>query len=74
MIARVYLAQGEIENPKLSLMKPTGKKKGQKLEYNGTVSLETSGRLGHTIRILPRNEDLENPNQPGLVAWAGSDS
>jgi len=51
-------------------MKSTGKKEGSKAEYLGTITMETSGRLGHTIRILPRHEDLDNPNQPGLIVWA----
>ena len=63
-------AKGEIEEPRLALMKASGKK-GSRTEYIGTVTLETSGRLGHTIRILPKNEDIDNPNRTGLVVWAG---
>ena len=66
----VLNAEGNIEQPKLGLMKSTGKKEGSKAEYLGTITMETSGRLGHTIRILPRHEDLDNPNQPGLIVWA----
>ncbi|HLA68529.1 MAG TPA: alpha-glucan family phosphorylase [Bacteroidota bacterium] len=66
----VLNAKGNIEQPKLSLMKSTGKKDGSNHEYVGTITMETSGRLGHTIRILPRHEDLDNPNQQGLIVWA----
>jgi starch phosphorylase len=63
-------ARGDIEQPKIALMRSTGKKDGSGIEYVGTITLETSGRLGHTIRILPRHEDLDNPNHPGLIVWA----
>jgi starch phosphorylase len=63
-------ARGEIENPRLILMKTTDKPKGSAYEYVGTIVLDTSGRLGHTVRILPRNADLDNPYKPGLILWA----
>jgi starch phosphorylase len=63
-------ADGEIENPRLVLMKPGDKPKGSVFEYTGTIILDTSGRLGHTVRILPKNGDLDNPYKPGLILWA----
>lgn len=63
-------AHGEIEHPKVALMKPTGKKKESGIEYAGTITMETSGRIGHTIRILPRHQDLDNPYKQGLITWA----
>lgn len=63
-------ASGEIENPKLILMKPADGAKGSVYEFIGTIALEKSGRLGHTIRILPRHTDLDNPFKPGLIHWA----
>lgn len=63
-------ADGEIENPRLVLMKTTGKSQGSTHEFSGTIVLDTSGRLGHTVRVLPRNADLDNPYKPGLVLWA----
>jgi starch phosphorylase len=62
-------AGGEIEHPSLALMKATGQKDGAGVEYSGTVTMETSGRLGHTVRVLPRNEDLDNPHRLGLILW-----
>jgi len=29
-----------------------------------------SGRMGHTVRILPRHEALDNPLKLGLMLWA----
>ncbi len=63
-------ARGEIEIPKIVLMKPTDKPKGTMYEFVGVKTLETSGRLGHTVRILPKHEDLDNPYKLGLVVWA----
>jgi starch phosphorylase len=63
-------AQGEIERPKVALMKSADKKIGSRMEYAGAVTMGTSGRLGHTIRILPRNEDLDNPFKQGFIVWA----
>ena len=63
-------AQGEIESPKVALMKSAEKKSGSRIQYAGTITMETSGRLGHTIRILPHNEDLDNPYKQGLIVWA----
>jgi starch phosphorylase len=63
-------ARGEIEIPKIVLMKPTDKPKGTVYEFVGVKTLETSGRLGHTVRILPKHEDLDNPYKLGLVVWA----
>jgi hypothetical protein len=51
-------------------MKPHDKPKGTVYEYVGVKALETSGRLGHTVRVLPRHEDLDNPYKLGLVVWA----
>jgi starch phosphorylase len=63
-------AQGEIENPKIALMKPAPKPKGTVYEFVGVNNLVMSGRLGHTVRVLPRHADLENPLKLGLVLWA----
>lgn len=63
-------AGGEIENPKVALMKPGEKAKGSVFEFAGVNKLAMSGRMGHTVRILPKHEDLDNPHKLGLVLWA----
>jgi len=63
-------ARGEIETPRLVLMKNSAKPKDSVYDYSGTIALDTSGRIGHTVRILPRHEDLDNPFKPGLIHWA----
>ena len=63
-------AGGEIENPKVALMKPGEKGKGSVFEFTGVNKLVMSGRMGHTVRILPKHDDLDNPHKLGLVLWA----
>ncbi len=66
----VLNAEGEIENPKVALMKPAENAKGTIYEFVGVNKLVMSGRLGHTVRVLPRHADLDNPLKLGLVVWA----
>jgi starch phosphorylase len=66
----VLNAQGEIESPKVALMKPSDKPKGTVYEFVAVNKLLMSGRLGHTVRVLPHHEDLDNPLKLGLVLWA----
>lgn len=63
-------ANGEIEHPKVVLMKPQDKPEGSVYDFVGTNKLEMSGRLGHTVRVLPHHEDLENPLKLALILWA----
>jgi starch phosphorylase len=63
-------ANGEIEDPKVALMKPAGKAKGSVIEFAGIVKLALSGRMGHTVRVIPKHDDLDNPLKLGLVHWA----
>ena len=37
--------------------------------FTGTMACKTSGRQGLAVRILPRNADLPNPYEMGLVLW-----
>ncbi len=37
--------------------------------FVGSMPCKTSGRRGLAVRILPRNEDLVNPYDLGLVLW-----
>jgi starch phosphorylase len=63
-------AGGEIENPKVALMKPSENPKGSVFEFVGVNKLAMSGRMGHTVRVLPKHDDLDNPHKLGLVHWA----
>lgn len=63
-------AEGEMEEPKVALMRPGQKPKGTTYEFVGVNKLDMSGRVGHTVRVLPHHEDLENPLKLGLILWA----
>lgn len=38
--------------------------------YSGSIPCSTSGLRGYALRVLPRNGDLSNPYEPGLILWA----
>ncbi len=38
--------------------------------YSGTFLASEAGQYGFTIRVLPKNEDLSGPFEPGLIKWA----
>ncbi|MBM4249300.1 MAG: glycosyltransferase family 1 protein [Euryarchaeota archaeon] len=40
------------------------------LTYAGSFVASEAGQYGFTIRVLPKNEDLTGPFEPGLVFWA----
>ncbi|HLA40418.1 MAG TPA: alpha-glucan family phosphorylase, partial [Candidatus Glassbacteria bacterium] len=42
---------------------------GGAISYSGSVPCESSGRHGYTVRVLPRNEDMVNPHELGLIIW-----
>ena len=37
--------------------------------FSGKVHCAKSGRQGFAVRILPRHEELVNPNEMGLILW-----
>jgi len=62
-------AKGEIINPKIIPMSVNGGPHGTIYEFQGRFEAHTSGRQGCTIRVLPRNSDLDDPRKEGLVLW-----
>ncbi len=63
-------ARGIIMHPEIVSMTPCITDQRDVYEYCGSIRLGTSGRQGYTIRILPRNEALANPQKMGLVLWS----
>jgi starch phosphorylase len=63
-------AKGDIDSPKTLSMQYSGKTDQGLHEFIGTVKLETSGRMGHTVRVLPKHSDIDNPFHEGLILWA----
>ncbi len=39
-------------------------------EFMAQLRYANTGKRGLTIRVLPNHEDLPDPIQPGLIAWA----
>ncbi len=37
--------------------------------FVGSMSCRETGRQGVAVRVLPRNADLTNPYEPGLILW-----
>ena len=46
-------------------MTPTGDGR-----YTGSFTAAQAGRYGFTVRVIPRNAELLQPTELGLMAWA----
>jgi starch phosphorylase len=62
-------AFGEIPRPQTVTMSPNGVPQGSSRVFTGTIPCRSSGQHGFAVRVLPRNPDLANPFEPGLVCW-----
>jgi len=62
-------ARGEIVSPAVIAMSVFGDPSGTIHQFRGSIRAHTSGRHGFTVRVLPRNGDLDNPRRMGLVLW-----
>ncbi len=63
-------ANGNITEPEIVTMNPNVKDHGSVVDFVTTISSETSGRHGYTVRVLPKHEDLDNPMHQGMILWA----
>ncbi|RPI03642.1 MAG: alpha-glucan family phosphorylase, partial [Ignavibacteriae bacterium] len=63
-------AKGDIGSPKSLPMHFNKKAENGTYEFTGTFKLENSGRMGHTVRILPKHPDMDNSFHEGLILWA----
>jgi starch phosphorylase len=61
---------GEIPSPGTVTMSHNGPpREGNTWLFQGAIPCRSSGQHGYVIRILPKNADLANPYEPGLVCW-----
>lgn len=60
---------GEIPTPNTAVMMTNGSNQGTAWTFKGTIPCRASGQYGYAVRVLPRNPDLPNPFEPGLVCW-----
>jgi starch phosphorylase len=64
---------GDIPEPQTEPMNHNGdtftRDGGRGWIFHGTIPCQVSGQHGYLVRVLPRNADLPNPYEPGLVCW-----
>jgi starch phosphorylase len=61
---------GDIPRPQTVTMSTNGRPaEGGTWLFSGTIPCRSSGQHGYVVRVLPRNSDLANPFEPGLVCW-----
>ena len=60
---------GEIPQPTAAVMSHNGAKDGNTWLFQGRIACRSSGQHGYAVRVLPKNADLANPFEPGLVCW-----
>jgi starch phosphorylase len=60
---------GEIPLPRTVTMAHNGTRQGSSWSFSGTIPCRSSGQHGYAVRVLPRNGDLANPYEPGLICW-----
>ncbi|MFP5298792.1 MAG: alpha-glucan family phosphorylase, partial [Actinomycetota bacterium] len=62
-------ANGEILEATIVQMKPEHCEDGT-CSYSGSFTASTAGLYGYAVRVVPSHEDLPNPMDLGLTAWA----
>ena len=60
---------GDIPNPFTAAMSHNGTAQGTAWIFKGNIPCRASGQYGYAVRVLPRNADLANSFEPGLVCW-----
>lgn len=60
---------GEIPQPATAIMSHNGKHEGSTWLFQGSIACRSSGQHGYAVRVLPKNADLANPFEPGVVCW-----
>jgi starch phosphorylase len=50
-------------------MSHNGAHDGSTWLFKGKIACRASGQHGFAVRVLPKNENLANPFEPGLVCW-----
>jgi starch phosphorylase len=50
-------------------MHHNGAMQGTGLVFKGTIPCRASGHYGYAVRVLPKNPDLANAFEPGLICW-----
>jgi starch phosphorylase len=62
---------GELESPVTLPMADAGAIDDRHRRFTGTAPLDVAGRMGVTVRVVPRHDLVDAPVEFGRVAWAG---
>ncbi len=63
-------ATGQIADASMVVMERAHSNPDGTITYAGSFMAAEAGQYGFTIRVLPKNEDLSGPFEPGLILWA----
>ncbi|HDL20652.1 MAG TPA: alpha-glucan family phosphorylase, partial [Nitrospirae bacterium] len=63
-------SEGEIVEGKASSLNNHRVISDGRYEYSGSFVCSSSGLQGFTVRIMPKNKNLDNSYIPGLIKWA----
>ncbi len=63
-------AEGEIADGQPVVMEYQGDDQQQSSIYTINICYNSSGLQGLSLRVLPKNEYLSSPYEPGLILWA----
>jgi glycogen phosphorylase len=63
-------ANGAIQNAQRTLMARDGTANGTLQKYVGGIAAQNCGQQGFSVRILPKNANLDVRLEPGLIRWA----
>jgi starch phosphorylase len=61
---------GELESPTTLPMTDTGEVDERHRRFSGMAPLDVAGRMGVTVRVVPRHPLVDTPTEFGRVAWA----
>ena len=61
---------GELESATTLPMTDAGPIDDRHRRFTGLAPLDIAGRMGVTVRVVPRHELVDTPTEFGLVAWA----
>jgi len=62
-------ANGSIQNAQRTVMKRGVTENGAPPRYVGTITAQNCGQQGFSVRVLPRNPNVDVRTVPGLIRW-----
>ncbi|HEX3357057.1 MAG TPA: alpha-glucan family phosphorylase [Tepidisphaeraceae bacterium] len=60
---------GQIDAPQILKMTHSKQMAPGRHLFTGKIECRTSGRQGFALRVVPGNEDMASPFEPGLIIW-----